>query len=131
MVALSYKKSFPAPAPIMRLVRDDEVDIARQTRERRVFPRRPMQLTIAGHRLDHSIPARRQPTLELNLRDVSAGGLSALTDTALFPGESIAVTFPPSGLQRGWDARGRVVRCEPAALGYRVAVEFEYMPAAA
>ncbi|QOV87305.1 PilZ domain-containing protein [Humisphaera borealis] len=130
MVALK-QKSADVYRPIMRLVRDDEVELARQARERRVFPRREMHITISGKRLDHSIPARRQPMLALAVRDVSAGGLSALSDTALFPGELIAVTFPPSGLQSGWGARGRVVRCEPAALGYRVAVEFENLPSAA
>lgn len=111
--------------PMMRLVRDDEVAASEQGRERRVFPRRPMHITIAGTRLDHTIIARRQPFLELAVRDVSAGGMSALSQTALMPGEMIAVSFPTRGLQPGWDARGRVLRCEPAALGYRVAVEFE------
>lgn len=130
MVALK-QKSVESYRPIMRLVRDDETEIVRTARERRVFPRRPMHVTISGTRLDHSIPARRQPMLSLAIRDVSAGGLSALSETAVQPGEVIAVSFPPSGLQPGWDARGRVLRCEPAALGFRIAVEFEHLPSAA
>lgn len=131
MVALQKRSSMATQRPIMRLVRDDEPELTRHTRERRVFPRREMHISIAGMRLDHSIPARRQPMLALDVRDVSVGGLSALSDTALAPGELISVSFPSRGLHSGWDARGRVVRCERGALGYRVAVEFESIPAAA
>jgi hypothetical protein len=31
----------------------------------------------------------------------------------------------------GWHAAGRVIRCMPSALGYRVAVEFDPIPMAA
>jgi hypothetical protein len=31
---------------------------------------------------------------------------------------------------RGWDAYGRVVRCDASTFGYRVAVEFDTLPAA-
>jgi hypothetical protein len=33
-------------------------------------------------------------------------------------------------MMRGWDAVGRVLRCDPSGLGYRVAVEFDPLPAA-
>ena len=46
-------------------------------------------------------------------------------------GERISVSFPQNGLTAPWAACGRVIRCEEAALGYRVAVEFESMPNAA
>ena len=69
--------------------------------------------------------------LNLALRDLSVGGLSALTPTPLRVGERVAVFFPLQSAQRGWDASGRVLRCEPAALGYRVAVEFDDLPMAA
>jgi hypothetical protein len=51
-------------------------------------------------------------------------------DQPLQKGERLSVFFPPQGVNRGWDAYGRVVRCEPSALGYRVAVEFDPLPAA-
>ena len=131
MSALSQKASMykPASAPIMRLVRDEETETA--ARERRIFPRREVQATVMGKRLDHSVIARRQPALALNLRDLSLGGLSALTDMPLAAGERIAVTFPAQGLKMGWSACGHVLRCEPSALGYRIAVEFEQLPTAA
>jgi hypothetical protein len=113
----------------MRLVRDDEPVLS--PRERRVFPRRETSATVMGKRLDHTIIARRQPALSLNLRDLSLGGLSALTDTPLATGERIAVSFPAEGLKMGWNACGHVLRCEPSALGYRIAVEFEQLPSAA
>lgn len=98
--------------------------------ERRVFPRRDAQGWIEGRRLDHSLPARRDPIVSLSLRDVSLGGLSAFSSQPLQQGERVNVFFPPEGHGRGWDACGRVLRCAPSALGYRVAVEFDSLPAA-
>lgn len=100
-------------------------------RERRVFPRKDCQYRVQGLRLDHSIPARQQPHLTLSLRDLSVGGLAASTQSPVAVGERVAVFFPPQGIQKGWDAQGRVLRCEPSALGYRLAVEFDAMPLAA
>lgn len=100
------------------------------TLERRVFERKDVRYRVEGRRVDHSLMARRQPHLSLALRDLSVGGLSAVTDVPLEEGERLAVFFPPQGFRSGWDAYGRVVRCEPSALGYRVAVEFDSLPAA-
>lgn len=99
--------------------------------DRRLFPRKEVQMTVEGRRLDHSIPARRDPQLRLELNDISVGGLSGVTRTPIGTGERVAVFFPPSLGRRGWDAFGRVIRVEPGHLGYRVAVEFEAIPAAA
>jgi hypothetical protein len=98
--------------------------------ERRVFVRKDVRDRVEARRVDHSLLARRQPHLSLSLRDLSVGGLSAITDVRLEEGERLAVFFPPQGFRSGWDAYGRVVRCEASALGYRVAVEFESLPAA-
>ena len=99
--------------------------------ERRVFPRKECREHVETRRLDHSVRARQQPQLTLALRDLSLGGLSAVSDMPLGPGERIAVYFPPKGVSRGWGACGRVVRCFPSGMGYRVAVEFDPIPAAA
>jgi hypothetical protein len=109
--------------PPLRLVEPSEID-------RRLFPRKENHARVEGRRLDHSIPAHRQPRLALALRDLSLGGLSAISPTQIERGERIAIVFPPQGTQCGWDAYGRVIRCEPSALGYRVAVEFDPLPAA-
>jgi hypothetical protein len=110
--------------PYMRLVEPEGA-------ERRVFPRKELQARVSGKRLDHTIQARREPMLNLSLRDVSMGGLSAISQTPVGPGERISVFFPPQGIQRGWDACGKVIRCQPSGFGYRIAVEFEQMPLAA
>ena len=99
--------------------------------ERRMFVRKDIQARVEGKRLDHSIPARQQPHLSFALRDLSIGGLSAISAQAVEAGERIAVFFPPQGANRGWDAYGRIIRCDPGHFGFRVAVEFDPIPMAA
>jgi hypothetical protein len=98
--------------------------------ERRVFPRKEIHARVEGRRLDHALCVYKRPTVSLAVRDLSAGGLCAVSDTPLSPGERVTVFFPPQGIKRGWDAYGRIIRCEPSALGYRVAIEFDALPAA-
>jgi hypothetical protein len=98
--------------------------------ERRMFPRKVVHTRVDSVRLDHTIQARRQPQVSLALRDLSVGGISAISQTPLEHGERLTVFFPPQGASRGWDAYGRVIRCEPSGMGYRVAVEFDPLPAA-
>lgn len=93
--------------------------------ERRMFARKDSSAHVEGQRLDHSLTARQNPQLTLSLRDISLGGLSAITELPLGKGERLAITFPPHAFNGGWARRGRVIRCEPGAVGYRVAVEFE------
>ena len=98
--------------------------------ERRVFPRREVHARCEGKRLDHTLDACKEPHVSLSLRDLSAGGLSALSATPMTAGERVTIFFPPQGPMRGWDAYGRIVRCEASTFGYRVAVEFDTLPAA-
>jgi hypothetical protein len=98
--------------------------------DRRMFPRKEFHATVLGHRLDHTIEARQMPRLSLMLRDLSLGGLSAIADRPLNRGEHLTVNFPQEGMLRGWDAFGRVLRCDPSGMGYRVALEFDPLPAA-
>ncbi len=98
--------------------------------ERRIFGRARAHTKAEAKRLDHTIPARRQPRLQLHVKDVSVGGLCALTDQPVAEGEQIAVQFDPRAGLPNWSAYGHVVRCEPSAVGYRVAVEFDPRPAA-
>src|SRR5688500_7549721 len=106
---------------------------AKRGAERRMFPRKELHIEVQGKRLDHSLPALRQPHLSLALRDVSLGGLSAISPTPLAPGERLSVSFPTSFVNGtpAWDASGRVIRCDVSGLGYRIAVEFDALPAAA
>ena len=104
--------------------------------ERRAFPRKEISARVEGTRLDHTVNARREPHVTMSLRDLSLGGLSAISPMPLEHGERVTVSVPPQGLscgntRGGWDAVGRVLRCTPSALGYRIAVEFDALPAAA
>ena len=125
--ALSSAPQVPAFKPFMRLASDNEPKGA----ERRVFPRIEVDARVQGKRLDHTIDARRMPFLQLNLKDVSVGGLSAISPQSVEAGERVSVFFPPEGTKRGWDACGRVIRCDQGHFGYRIAVEFEAIPLAA
>jgi hypothetical protein len=98
--------------------------------ERRLFPRKEVHAWVEGCRLDHSLSALRDRRVSFALRDLSLGGMSALSQAPMQPGERVGVFFPPQGSHRGWDAYGRVIRCEASATGYRVAVEFDPLPAA-
>ncbi len=99
--------------------------------ERRVFPRKQVHGHVESRRIDHTLEAQRNPRLSLTLRDLSLGGISAIADVPLRKGERVAVFFPPQGAKRGWDAAGRVIRCQPSSTGYRVALEFDPLPMAA
>jgi hypothetical protein len=123
MVALL---KMPNPFAAARAAQDD----AAQNSERRMFPRKEIHAHIEGKRMDHSLSAMRQPHLALALRDLSLGGLSAISQLPVEQGERLTVFFPPQGTQRGWDAYGRVLRCEPSGFGYRIALEFDPLPAA-
>jgi PilZ domain len=98
--------------------------------ERRVFPRREVRGEAAGMRIDHDLAALRDPQLRLALRDVSFGGCSALSQGPLNPGERLSIMFPGQGGSAPWDARGRVLRCDASAMGYRIAVQFDPLLAA-
>ncbi len=99
--------------------------------DRRIFPRKQARGPVMARRLDHALPARQQPLVQMDLRDVSLGGLSALSDVPMTCGERVSVQLPSQGLTAPWSAYGRILRCEPSGMGYRVAVEFDPLPAAA
>lgn len=98
--------------------------------DRRIFPRKQVHADVKTNRADHTLSALREPRVTMALRDLSLGGMSAISPTPLACGERLTVYFPPLGTMGGWDAIGRVLRCMPSALGYRVAVEFDPLPAA-
>ena len=127
---LSSPPQVPAFKPFMRLV-TDATQAEPKGAERRVFPRKSVEARVQGKRLDHTIDARRMPFLSLNLKDVSVGGLAAISTQPVGAGERVSVFFPPIGTQRGWDACGRVIRCDQGHFGYRIALEFEAIPLAA
>lgn len=122
MVALLHRPRLAA--------RTDDAESDSLRLDRRLFPRREVHSWVEARRLDHSLSALRERRVSFAMRDLSLGGLSAISSAPIDAGERISVYFPPQGTQRGWDAYGRVLRCEPSATGYRVAVEFDPLPAA-
>ena len=98
--------------------------------DRRVFPRKEVHALLHAGRIDNTIEARQFPKLTLHLRDLSFGGMSAISPTPLEEGERLSLHFPRTETHGGWGAIGQVRRCVQSALGYRVAVEFEPLPAA-
>ncbi len=87
--------------------------------DRRMFARRPARVDV------HACIARDGEPLQMEVRDLSVGGVGAWTNRAIARGETIAFSFPPEGFQRGFNTRGKVVRCEPSATGFRIGVEFD------
>jgi hypothetical protein len=98
---------------------------------RRIFPRKECHAQVEGRRTDHTIAAHQFPQFSMALRDLSFGGLSAITQMPLNCGERLTVYFPKQGALQEWDAQGRVLRCDTSSMGYRVAVEFDPLPMAA
>lgn len=90
-----------------------------QDDERRLFPRRPAYGSIHG-----IVTSDHQP-IQLELKDWSVGGVGAYTNRMIHRGASVMLSFPPDGMKRGFNARGRVVRCEPSATGYRIGIQFD------
>jgi hypothetical protein len=113
----------------LRLPLEDRWDTSVQ--ERRAYPRRHASGWAVGRRIDHCIQAQRQPRVSLTLRDLSDGGLLAQADVPLMVGERLNVSFPASGIRGGSHVPGRVRRCRPSGMGYRVAIEFDPTPSAA
>jgi PilZ domain len=99
--------------------------------ERRMFARREDHRRILARRMDHTLDARRQPDLFLAMRDLSIGGVGAISDVALKIGECVAVFVTGNELGSSWHMQGHVVRCQASATGYRLGVAFDTMPAAA
>jgi hypothetical protein len=115
---------------MVALLRMPRIDSGESWAERRMFERTSAEGVAQGHRLDHTVQARRNPRIAMNLRDLSLGGLAAVAKDPLERGESVAVTFPQRGLGPAINAIGRVIRCEPSPYGYQVAIEFEPLLAA-
>ncbi|MEM7808892.1 MAG: PilZ domain-containing protein [Planctomycetota bacterium] len=102
--------------------------------DRRIHPRQQISLRVRGRRIDNDIQALREPHLNLNVADVSVGGMRAISQSRLLVGERVAVYFPPTGgpSGRGWDACGRVIRVEQQTHqpGCTIAVSFDRAMAA-
>jgi hypothetical protein len=97
--------------------------------ERRRHARRRLRVDAEARRLDNTLAAQRSPRMTLSILDVSEGGISAMSKSPVLAGERLAVLMPPGS---GLPSRifGKVVRCEPRADRWFLAIRFDSIPAA-
>lgn len=92
--------------------------------ERRKHPRTRLSMMLHGIRLD---PDGGDVRDTLQMVDISRGGMGAVVDRRLRPGQRIVLCLPmhPDGQRR--NVYASVVRCQKASEGYRVGLEFEFV----
>ena len=107
-------------SPPMAICRDVDPSPPSSGAERRMFPRKELHARVEGKRIDHSLPALRAAAPEAGPpRPVRRRAVRDQPDAADDAASGWRCPSPPSpqpgGSTRGWDAVGRVIRCEPAA----------------
>jgi len=98
------------------------MDMVNHLPERRRHPRTRLQMVLHGIRLD---PDGGDVQDTLQMVDISRGGMGAVTDRWLYPGQRIVLRLPlaPDGRRKNMYAS--VVRCQKVQEGYRVGLEFD------
>ncbi len=107
--------------------------------DRRRGDRHPIGGAVTALRRDRDVRVMRQPVCSLQMRNLSHGGLSAISNTQLLPNERISVFIPSHGGDGGQEIEGQVLRCTPltttedSAYGcaYEVAIRFDRVALAA
>ena len=96
--------------------------------ERRRHPRTRLSMMLHGIRLD---PDGGDVRDTLQMVDISRGGMGAVADRWLYPGQRIVLCLPmhPDGRRR--NVYAAVVRCQKARQGYRIGLEFDRVGAGA
>jgi hypothetical protein len=107
--------------------------------DRRRCDRHDLGGCVTAVRRDHDMRIHRRPVCSLRLRNLSIGGIGAISDIPLAPDERISVYFQPHGADSGFELVGHVVRCTPIrtgrtendlpVTGYEIGLRFD--PAAA
>ena len=90
--------------------------------ERRRHSRTHLNMMLHGIRLD---PEGGDVHDTLQMVDISRGGLGAVSDRWLYPGQKILLCLPlhPQGVRKNMYAT--VVRCSKGADGYHIGLEFD------
>lgn len=90
--------------------------------ERRRHPRTQLTMMLHGIRLD---PDGGDVQNTLRMKDISRGGLGAVADRWLYPGQKVVLCLPlhPDGGRR--NIYSTVIRCQGARDGYSVGLEFD------
>ncbi len=90
--------------------------------ERRRHPRTQVNMSVRCIRLD---PDGGDVVDNLEVLDISRGGIGALSDRSLYPGQRLIVRVPHSGDGEFRSINATVVRCRHRNEGYRVGLMFE------
>jgi hypothetical protein len=90
--------------------------------ERRRHPRTQLEMMLHGIRLD---PDGGDVCDTLRMTDISRGGLGAVADRWLYPGQKVVLCLPlhPDGGRR--NIYSTVIRCQKVREGYGVGLEFD------
>lgn len=98
--------------------------------DRRAFLRKRVSLRLEGRTSSGLARAALEDRMQLQVEDLSLGGLSATVSKPVAGGSRLAVFFPPQHECQGALASGKVIRCDPGERGYRIRVEFDRFPSA-
>lgn len=92
--------------------------------ERRRHPRTQLRMTLHGIRLD---PDGGDVRDTLHMQDISRGGMGAVADRWLYPGQKVLLCLPthPTGGRKNLSAT--VVRCQRIQEGYRLGLQFDHI----
>lgn len=85
--------------------------------DRRRCDRHDLGGCVTAVRRDHDMRILRRPVCSLRLRNLSDGGIGAISDIPLAPDERVSVYFQPHGADSGFELVGHVVRCQPLRAG--------------
>ena len=89
--------------------------------ERRRHPRTQLRMTLHGIRLDPDGDVYDT----LQMKDISRGGMGALTDRWLYPGQKIVLRLPKHPDSGRGNLSATVVRCQKSPDGYDIGLEFD------
>lgn len=95
------------------------------TLERRVAQRHTMSGQVTALRSEQFAGGHRNCICSLKLMDMSDTGVGAQVAEPLPINSHITIFFPPHGPERGFNLRGRVVRCDPTGTGHQIGVFLE------
>lgn len=95
---------------------------ATNPRERRLYPRTQVQMTVQVLRME---PNGGDLVDQIQMVDISRGGIGAMTDRAFYPGQRLVLKLPAPGM----DVRsicGTVRRCHRRGEQHMIGVEFDH-----
>lgn len=97
--------------------------------ERRRYRRLPAAMEATAVCFNRISPPGGRAVVQVNVVDISEGGLGGTIGELLAPPEEVVLYLPPTGGRGGRHVRGSVVRCEQVDRGYRIGVAFSDQPA--